>query len=153
MKAAFSFPHGTEVIAMLKIFPRSVTKKMVLLKAVGIDVKKVGISRLLGFVDAANIKVLAEQFVRVGSAILYVDEDTQLSWADLDTGSEQSGKDYFVYACIPTSGETPVFKISLNSSYPSGYDAENSRKIGGFHNNPDGDILQYSLWDRLEILN
>ena len=115
--------------------------------AVGIDVKKVGISRLLGFVDAADIKVPAEQFIRVGSAVLYVDDDVQLTWTDLDTGSEQSGKNYFVYACIPASGDTPVFKISLNSSYPQGYDANNSRKIGGFHNNPDGDILQYSLWD------
>jgi hypothetical protein len=50
----------------------------------------------------------------------------------LDTGSFQFGKDYYVYLCDDgsTSG---LLLISLNSTAPSGYNANNSRKIGGFH--------------------
>ncbi|MEW5802660.1 MAG: hypothetical protein AB1847_11230 [bacterium] len=109
--------------------------------------EKFGTSRVLDYIGVANIKVCAEQYLRVGSSIIVVDTDIQLGWSDLDTGAEENGKDYFVYACIPASGVTPVFKISINSTYPQGYDSSNSRKIGGFHNNPDGSILQYSIWD------
>ncbi|MEW5802661.1 MAG: hypothetical protein AB1847_11235 [bacterium] len=114
---------------------------------VGINHKKVGTTRILEFIDAANIKVCAEQFIRIADSIVAIATDIQLGWSDLDTGEEEIGKDYFVYACLPASGDTPVFKISLNSTYPQGYNSTNSRKIGGFHNNPDGDILQYSIWD------
>ncbi|WP_051178816.1 SUMF1/EgtB/PvdO family nonheme iron enzyme [Thermodesulfovibrio thiophilus] len=50
----------------------------------------------------------------------------------LDVGSFQFGKDYYVYLCDDgsTSG---LLLISLNSTVPSGYNANNSRKIGGFH--------------------
>lgn len=47
-----------------------------------------------------------------------------------------AGKDYYIYACIDsTSGQTPKCKLvtSLNSTFPKGYTADNSRKIGGFH--------------------
>lgn len=44
-----------------------------------------------------------------------------------------AGGDFYIYACVPSSGTTPVFVISQNSTVPSGYTAANSRKIGGFH--------------------
>jgi len=84
-----------------------------------------------------------------------VDLDT-----DLDTGSKAAGKDYFVYAV--TNGSSLSFKISLESTYPSGYDATNSRKLGGFHTlcadvgtisghtltgYVNKDILPQSIWD------
>lgn len=48
------------------------------------------------------------------------------------------GKDYCIYACDPTDGDetdltAEVYLISLNTTYPNGYTADNSRKIGGFH--------------------
>lgn len=50
----------------------------------------------------------------------------------LDSGSAlQAGKDYYIYL-VPDGAETKIL-CSLNASYPSGFTAENSRKIGGFH--------------------
>jgi len=47
----------------------------------------------------------------------------------LDVGTSlQAGKDYYVYLVTGDS-----IKVSLNSTYPNGYDANTSRKIGGFH--------------------
>jgi hypothetical protein len=47
----------------------------------------------------------------------------------LDQGTSlQAGKDYYVY--LVTGG---LIKVSLNSTYPNGYDGDTSRKIGGFH--------------------
>jgi hypothetical protein len=50
---------------------------------------------------------------------------------DLDTGTLAAGTDYYVYAC--TDGTTLSFKVSANSTVPTGFDASHSRKIGGFH--------------------
>lgn len=51
----------------------------------------------------------------------------------LDTGSAlTAGKDYYLYLCDDGAGGTE-FVVSLNSTFPSGYTANNSRKIGGFH--------------------
>ncbi len=50
---------------------------------------------------------------------------------DLDTGTLAAGTDYYVYAC--TDGLTLIFKVSANSTVPTGFDAAHSRKIGGFH--------------------
>jgi hypothetical protein len=59
-------------------------------------------------------------------------DDLVLTVADLDTGTAfVFGSDYYVYLC--DDGLDGVFKISLNATYPSGYTADNSRKIGGFH--------------------
>lgn len=53
---------------------------------------------------------------------------------NLDTGAEFIvGRDYYVYLCDPGSGLDERYVVSLNSTYPAGYDASNGRKIGGFH--------------------
>ena len=55
--------------------------------------------------------------------------DTSFAVADkLDTGAMEAGKDYYVYVC-----EDGEIVVSLNSTFPAGYSADNSRKIGGFH--------------------
>jgi hypothetical protein len=59
-------------------------------------------------------------------AAVHVDSVT-----DLDTGTLAAGTDYYVYAC--TDGTTLSFKVSANSTVPTGFDAAHSRKIGGFH--------------------
>lgn len=118
--------------------------------------------RLLSIVDADTLQVNADAFLRVGDQVLIFDEDTEIDFDDLDTGARENGKDYFVYACLPLTGDTPVLKISLASTYPDGYDADTSRKIGGFHTlcaavgtiaghsltgYAAGSILPASLWD------
>ena len=49
----------------------------------------------------------------------------------LDTGTWAAGKDYYVYAVV--NNATASIVVSANSTYPTGYTATNSRKIGGFH--------------------
>ena len=49
------------------------------------------------------------------------------------TPANRAGKDFYLYACIPVSGNVPLFILSANTTYPTGYTANNSRKIGGFH--------------------
>lgn len=87
------------------------------------------------------------------------------SWdsATYATASNRAGKDFYIYACQPSSGTVPTLILSANSTVPTGYTAINSRKIGGFHceclhvgtvtdGNPmngyaTGDIIPYSIWD------
>jgi hypothetical protein len=56
-----------------------------------------------------------------------------LTEADLDTGSFQVGRDYYVYCCDNGGDTDESYKISMNATYPAGYSAASSRKIGGFH--------------------
>lgn len=99
--------------------------------------------------------------LQVGDSFFLVDTATHVdSIADLDTGSIEAGKDYYIYAC--DSAGTLVFKVSLASTYPAGFDAATSRKIGGFHtlctavgtisghtltDYALNDILPASIWD------
>ena len=70
--------------------------------------------------------------MRIGTSWFLIDTDTNVdTTADIDTGSISNGKDYYVYACDNAGALT--FKISLATTYPSGYSASTSRKIGGFH--------------------
>jgi len=78
------------------------------------------------------------------------DADVDLTESDLDTGSNfANSTTYYVYACQPIDGSlTPVFKISLNSTYPTGgWTADNSRKIGGFDTDGSGNVSESTLWD------
>lgn len=79
------------------------------------------------------------------------------------TAANRAGKDFYIYACQPTSGTSPNIILSANGTVPTGYTALTSRKIGGFHceclhvgtvtdGNPmngyaTGDIIPYSIWD------
>ena len=87
------------------------------------------------------------------------------SWdsATYATASNRAGKDFYIYACQPSSGTTPTLILSANGTVPTGYTATNSRKIGGFHcecldvgtvtdenamnGYATGDIIPYSVWD------
>lgn len=92
------------------------------------------------------------------------DSDTEIADLQtlLDTGTSfAAGKDYYVYLCSlkPLNGANLV--VSLNSTYPDGYSATTSRKIGGFHTEcvsvgtisghplsgwTAGDIIPASFW-------
>lgn len=85
-----------------------------------------------------------------------------ISPTDYTVAANRAGKDFYIYACQPVSGTAPKFVLSANSTVPVGYNAVNSRKIGGFHclclsvgtisGHPlsdylTGDILPASIWD------
>ena len=87
-----------------------------------------------------------------------------LQLSTVNTPANLAGKDVYIYACEPTSGTEPIFVLSLNSTVPTGYTANNSRKIGGFHclckdvgiieghtlsRYVTGDILPATRWDLL----
>ena len=76
------------------------------------------------------IKIINDNVHKVfqtGNSDVIIDIDD-----NLDTGSIAAGTDYYVYICDEEDGTASIV-ISANSSYPSGYDADSSRKIGGFH--------------------
>lgn len=121
--------------------------------------------RILGVgSDNTNIKVLGATNgpipLKVGSRWFIITTDVTVdSVDDLDTGTLAAGTDYYVYAC-DNSGSL-VFKVSAASTFPSGFTANNSRKIGGFHTLSVGvgtisghsltgfvakDILPASIW-------
>ncbi len=64
---------------------------------------------------------------------------TELTFADLDTGSEDNNT-YYIYAIAATAAaETATFKISLNATAPDG--VTYYKRLGGFVN-VDGDMEQ-----------
>jgi hypothetical protein len=92
------------------------------------------LDRILEWASVTTLTVKGSNLIplRIGDHWFLIDTDTTVSTAsDMDTGAISNGADYFVYAC-DNSG-TLVFKISLASTYPSGFTAATSRKIGGFH--------------------
>lgn len=97
--------------------------------------------------------------LRVGRQNLKKETETSLTASNNDGSFSawELGTDYYIYACRPNEGASPVYILSANSTYPNGYDDTNSRKIGGFHYgivrtgpNP-GDveegIVPNSVWD------
>lgn len=87
--------------------------------------------------------------------------DTQTP-TDYTQAANRGGVDIYIYACRPTCTRTPIILLSASSTFPSGYTADNSRKIGGFHGlcvavgaigghtltgYLAGDILPASVWN------
>lgn len=121
------------------------------------------LDRIIEYASASTVTVKGSNLIplRIGDHWYLIDSDTTVSTAtDMDTGAIAAGTDYYVYAC--ESAGSIVFKISLNSSYPSGFAAATSRKLGGFHTlcaaigtisgHPltgasANDILSASVWD------
>lgn len=99
-------------------------------------------------------------------AQIEIDLNTAGDWDSIATNyavaANRAGKDFYIYVCTPESGYAPIIKLSANSTIPTGYTANNSRKIGGFHclcvaagviaghaltGYLAGDILPASIWD------
>lgn len=116
--------------------------------------------------DANNTTVIipAGLEVNIGNYAFVTQSDSQVDIALAGGASARAGKDVYIYACWPSNVESgiPVFVASMNSTTPTGYNATNSRKIGGVHclcadvgtiaNHPlsgyvAGDVLPASLWD------
>lgn len=102
--------------------------------------------------------------VNIGNYAFVTQSDSQVDIALAGSASARAGKDVYIYACWPSNVESgiPVFVASMNSTTPTGYNATNSRKIGGVHclcadvgtiaEHPlsgyvAGDVLPASLWD------
>lgn len=69
------------------------------------------------------------------------EKDLIINYAEerLDTGvAFEAGRDYYIYLCFQPATDTVKvpwadIRVSLNSTFPMGYDGNTSRKIGGFH--------------------
>ena len=81
---------------------------------------------------AKTLKILAETIICVGDSIFKIESDAILTETALDVDSFVVGKNYYVYCC-DNGTDNESYKISLNATYPVGYTAANTRKIGGFH--------------------
>lgn len=116
--------------------------------------------------DANNTTVIipAGLEVNIGNYAFVTQSDSQVDIALAGSASARAGRDVYIYACWPSNVESgiPVFVASMNSTTPTGYNATNSRKIGGVHclcadvgtiaGHPlsgyvAGDVLPASLWD------
>lgn len=73
-----------------------------------------------------------------------VEADVDLSETDLDAGTFEVGKDYYVY--LVDDGADGQFIISLNTTFPAGHSADDSRKIGGFHFGYVRKVSSDGLW-------
>ena len=84
---------------------------------------------------ANEITVIEGCVIAVGGAGIFQTGNTVLNASNLDIGAAFSvGCDYYVYICDSRQdAQDEQYIISLNSTYPSGWNASNSRKIGGFH--------------------
>ena len=70
--------------------------------------------------------------------------DVELTEADLDAGSFEVGVDYYVY--LIDDGADGQFLISANTTFPAGHNADDSRKIGGFHYGHIRKVSTDGLW-------
>lgn len=71
-------------------------------------------------------------------AAVDIDLSSSGSWdttspTNYTVAANRAGKDFYIYACVPAGGTVPDLVISANATFPSGYSAATSRKIGGFH--------------------
>ena len=84
---------------------------------------------------ADEITVAEGCVIAVGGAGIFETAASKLTAANMDVGSAFAvGNDYYVYICDSRLDvEDEKYVISLNSTYPNGWNASNSRKIGGFH--------------------
>ena len=101
-------------------------------------------------------------YISTGDTTLSLNTASNWDASTYATAANRAGKDFYIYACVPTSGSAPKFMLSANSTVPTGYTATTSRKIGGFHclciavgtisghtlsGYAVGDILPLSIWD------
>lgn len=106
--------------------------------------------------NKTSVTIPAGMVLEIDDSIYSLDTAKTLSITSLSS----TGKDVYVYAVVNNGALD--FVVSLNGTVPSGYNADNSRKIGGFHclcanvgtisghklsGYVAGDILPASVWD------
>lgn len=114
--------------------------------------------------NKTTITVKAPLLVEIGDDIYSLGTDKTVALSSVGAPATLAGQDVYIYACQPASATSRQCDIvlSLSSTVPSGYNANNSRKIGGFHclcasvgtisghalsGYVAGDILPASVWD------
>ncbi len=100
------------------------------------------------------------------SSIPNIDVDVAANWDDSQyaTAATRAGLNPILYLCQHAGQLAPDFVFSMNASFPAGYNANTSRKIGGGHalclnagtiaGHPlsgylTGDLIPPSIWDLL----
>jgi hypothetical protein len=79
-----------------------------------------------------RISVMSGIVLTIGDSV-YRTAGAQLDASHLDAGvGFSAGRDYYVYICNNDT-DVETYKISLNTTFPSSFNENNSRKIGGFH--------------------
>nr|DAT40585.1 MAG TPA: major tropism determinant [Caudoviricetes sp.] len=91
------------------------------------------VKKYLDASSAKQITVFADCVFALTSGGVFRTQNTVLTEANLDSDTFSVGTDYYVYLCDTGSDADEKYIISKNSTYPSGYNADTSRKIGGFH--------------------
>lgn len=116
---------------------------------------------VLPSVTKTAITIPAGMQVEINGKIYAVTTAVTLNASEAGSATERAGKDVYVYAVEPANGSAPSFVLSMNSTVPSGYTQDTSRKIGGFHclcvatgatgnaaaGYSAGDIVPPSVWD------
>lgn len=123
-------------------------------------------SRILLDIGGEMYKLSTQQTLDLDIA----DNWDDVSGTDWTDAANRAGKDFYVYACQPTSGSVLDLILSANASIPDAMPsgetptADNTRKISGFHclcedvgtisghaltDYVQGDILPASVWDVL----
>jgi len=69
---------------------------------------------------------------------------TNITFSDIDTGSEASDTTYYVWASADATASTVAFKISTSASTPSGLTTY--RLVGGFYNDGSSDVIESTVW-------
>jgi hypothetical protein len=105
------------------------------------------VNLLLGYVSATTISVGAGAVVLNGVPYVF-DAGGNLTFADLDTGAEAAGANYYVYAVL--SNGVLDFVISASATSPTGYTYY--QLIGWFHNNPSSNISPHSVASGTNVL-
>lgn len=94
----------------------------------------------VSYIDASTVRVAAGQ-IELGGGLRAVSQ-ADLTFANLDTGAEAAGTNYYIWAVLAAG--VVSFKISASPSAPTGaFDAQ--RLIGWFHNNPSSAVSRYSI--------
>lgn len=105
--------------------------------------------------EPTTVMVADNTVARVGTNLFDI-SGASVGLANLDSGDAfEAGAPYYLYVCDPGNGSEDVetdekLIVSLDSSYPVGWAAGNTRQIGGFKVGSSGDIiLESSLWTLL----
>jgi hypothetical protein len=76
----------------------------------------------------------------VNGELIKKDTETNVTWANLDTGSQATGTSYWVYIDESSSGATITPKLSTSAPEQNGYNAGGDLALAKIRNNAMGDI-------------
>ena len=111
--------------------------------------------------EQVSVVVNNKMFIATSGSTINISSADSWDNSTYATAANRAGKDFYIYA-LENSGTTPTYILSANSTVPTGYTADNSRKVGGFHclcldvgtisghtlsGYVTGDILPLSVWD------